>query len=171
MKHSTLLRDTYSLSSATSGLGVLTTDTKTPIVPQPTVVPDLLQSLQVISQLHVESIRHNLGILPILVILLPIQKPVRDLKLPGVCNNGHEIVQLLCSQFTSPLVHVDISLLANNVSETPSNTLDGGQSKHNLLLSINVGVQYTQNVLKVFVRHQRHFDLVREDERAREVMS
>ena len=37
MKHSTLLRDTNSLPSATSSLGslgVLTTDSKTPVVPQ-----------------------------------------------------------------------------------------------------------------------------------------
>ena len=35
----TLLRDTNSLASATSCLGVLTTDTETPVVSQPTVVP------------------------------------------------------------------------------------------------------------------------------------
>ena len=36
----TLLRDTNSLASATSCLGVLTTDTETPVVSQPTVVPE-----------------------------------------------------------------------------------------------------------------------------------
>lgn len=36
---STLLGDTNSLSTTTGGLGVLSTDTKTPVVPETTVVP------------------------------------------------------------------------------------------------------------------------------------
>jgi len=54
-----------------------------------------------------------------------------------------------------PFVHVNIGLLAANVGITAANTLDGSHGKHDLLLSINVGVQHTQNVLKIFVRHQR----------------
>lgn len=60
-------------------------------------LPDLLQSLQIISQLHVQCIRDNLRIFPILVILLPIQKPVWDLELAWVCNNDHKIIQLSSS--------------------------------------------------------------------------
>ena len=48
----TLLRDTNSLSSATSCLGVLSTDTETPVVPQPTVVPARFQEKKSKPPLH-----------------------------------------------------------------------------------------------------------------------
>lgn len=54
-----------------------------------------------------------------------------------------------------PLVHIDISLLADEVSKTPPDTFDGGESEHDLLLTVHIGVQNTQNVLKFLVRNQR----------------
>ncbi len=49
----------------------------------------------------------------------------------------------------SPLVEVNISLLADNVGVTTTNTLDLGQGVHDLALSIDVGVEETQDVLQV----------------------
>ena len=46
-----------------------------------------------------------------------------------------------------PLVEVDIGLLADNVGVATADTLDLGQGVHDLALSINVGVEETQNVL------------------------
>ena len=63
--------------------------------------PDLLQAFQIISQLHIKSIGNDLRVLSILVILLPIQKPVWDFELTRVGNNSHQIVQLSCTQFPS----------------------------------------------------------------------
>lgn len=54
-----------------------------------------------------------------------------------------------------PLIHVDIGLLADDVCETPPNTFNGGQSKHNLLLPVDIRVQNTKNMLEVLVRYQR----------------
>nr|ACU14197.1 unknown [Glycine max] len=136
---------------------MLATYTKTPVVSQTTMVPDFLESLEIIPELHIKSIRHNLRVFAILVILLSVQKPVWDLELPRVRHHSHHTVQLSSSQLTSPFVHVNISLLASDVGESPSNTLDGGHCEHYLLLPIHVGVQHTQNVLEILVRHQRHF--------------
>jgi hypothetical protein len=47
----------------------------------------------------------------------------------------------------SPLVEVNIGLLADNVGVTTTNTLDLGQGEHDLALSLNVGVKETENVL------------------------
>lgn len=55
----------------------------------------------------------------------------------------------------APFVHVHIGLLAHDVGKPAADTLNGGESEHDLLLSIDVGVQDTQNVLEVFVRDQR----------------
>lgn len=48
-----------------------------------------------------------------------------------------------------PLAEVDIGLLADQVGVTATDTLDLGQSVHDLLLAINVGVEQTQNELEV----------------------
>jgi hypothetical protein len=47
-----------------------------------------------------------------------------------------------------PLAKVDIGLLADQVGVTTADTLDLGQGVHNLLLSIDVGVQKTQDLSK-----------------------
>jgi hypothetical protein len=49
----------------------------------------------------------------------------------------------------SPLVQVDIGLLADQVGETTTNTLDVSQGVHDLTLTINVGVEETQDVLEL----------------------
>ena len=47
----------------------------------------------------------------------------------------------------SPLVQIDVGLLADDVGVPPTNTLDLGQGVHDFALSIDVGVQQTENVL------------------------
>ena len=47
----------------------------------------------------------------------------------------------------APLIQVNVGLFADNVGVSSSNTLDLGQGVHDLALSINVGVQQTENVL------------------------
>lgn len=48
-----------------------------------------------------------------------------------------------------PLVQVDIGLLADQVGVTTTDTLDLGQGVHDLFLSIDVGVEETENELEV----------------------
>ena len=50
-----------------------------------------------------------------------------------------------------PFVHVNIGLLADDVGVATTNTFDGSQSVHNLLLTINVGVKETNDVLEVLL--------------------
>ena len=58
---------------------------------------------------------------------------------------------LSLSEFTGALVKIDISLLADNVRVATTHTLDGSQSKHDLLLTINISVEETQNVLELIL--------------------
>lgn len=53
--HLLLLGNAHGLAAAASGLGVLTPHTQTPVVAQTTVVPDLLQALQVITDGRVNA--------------------------------------------------------------------------------------------------------------------
>lgn len=50
--------------------------------------------------------------------------------------------------FYVPLVQVDIGLLADQVRVATTNTLDSGHGVHYLLLTINIGVEETKNILK-----------------------
>ena len=54
-----------------------------------------------------------------------------------------------------PFVHVDIGFLADDIGESATNTLDGSEGKHDLLLPIDVGVEHTKNVLKFLVCNKR----------------
>ena len=84
-----LLGHTHSFSLVSGGLGVLTSDTETPVVTEPTVSPDLLESLQVLSQLVVENVGHHLVSLAILAVLLSVKEPVRDLVLTRILNKNN----------------------------------------------------------------------------------
>lgn len=54
-----------------------------------------------------------------------------------------------------PFVHIDVGLLAHDVGEATANTLDGGERKHNLLLTIDIRVENTKNMLEILVCDQR----------------
>ena len=137
-----------SLTTTGGGLGVLTSDLKTPEVSDTSVSSDLLQSLQVISQLGFQVVGQNVVVLTVNVVLLSVQEPGWDLVLGWVLHDGDNSLQLFLGQFTSTLVQVDISLLANQVRVSSTDTSDLGQSVHNLDSTIDVGVQQTQNVLE-----------------------
>ena len=53
-----------------------------------------------------------------------------------------------------PLANIHLSLLAHGSGETATNTLDRGQGVDDLLLSINVGVEDTKNVLEFSLVHK-----------------
>ena len=56
-----LLGDTDSLASAAGGLCVLTTDSNTPIVSETTVSADLLEAFQILTELVVQEVGHDLA--------------------------------------------------------------------------------------------------------------
>ncbi len=63
--------------------------------------------------------------------------------------------KLLLSAVHSPLGHVHLGLLADQVGEPAADTADGGHGVHDLLLAIDVGVEHTQNVLELLARNER----------------
>ena len=54
-----------------------------------------------------------------------------------------------------PSRNIDLGLLADSHGETTTNTLDRGQGVDDLLLSINVSVQNTKNVLELSLVNKR----------------
>lgn len=81
--------------SRTSRLGVLTPDAETPEVTETTVGTDLLQALKVITELRVDTVGQDLGVLAVDDVPLPVQEPRGDLELSGVLDDGNETLELI----------------------------------------------------------------------------
>lgn len=61
----------------------------------------------------------------------------------------------------SPLVEVNIGLLADDVRVAATNTFDLGQGVHDLALAIDVGIEQTKDVLELLVllrEYERHLE-------------
>jgi len=144
-----LLGDADCATPPACGLGMLTTDTDSPVVSQTTVGADLLEALQVLTQLVVQEVRQNLGGLAVLDVLLSVEEPVWDLVLAGVGDDGDDPLDLLLAQLTGALAHVNVGLLECNVGEPAADTLDGGNGEHGVPLTLQVRVHHTKDVLEV----------------------
>lgn len=122
---------------------MLTSHLQAPVVSDTSVSSDLLQSLQVVSQLRLNTVGQDVVVLTVGEVSLSVQEPGWNLVFSWVLHDGHNSLQLLLSQLTSSLVEVDIGLLANQVGVTTTDTLDGGQGVDDLDSTIDVGVQQT----------------------------
>jgi hypothetical protein len=69
-------------------------------------------------------------------------------------QDGDNTFQFFVGQFTSTLVQVNISLLASNVGETATHTLNGSQGNDNLVLTVNVSVEKTNDVLELETKNR-----------------
>lgn len=128
---------------------MLTTDTETPVVTETTVRADALETLEVLTELGVELVGKDLRSLTVLGVALSVQEPGGDLVVHGVLQNLDDLVNLLSAQLSSTTADVDLSLLAGEDGETTTNSLNGGKGDSNLLATINVSVQHTDDVLEL----------------------
>jgi hypothetical protein len=115
---------------------------------------DLLHSLNVITKLGSNVLRKDLGVLSGLPILLPIQEPQWDLELARILDNGNNLLNLIGRQFTGTLVDINFGLFADQVGKSTSKTINLGEAKDNIAISLHVGVENTQNVLEFGTLHQ-----------------
>lgn len=74
-----LLGHTNSPATTTSSLGVLTTDAEAPVVAKTTVSTDLLQALEIVTELRGNTVGENLAVLAINDIALSVEEPGGDL--------------------------------------------------------------------------------------------
>lgn len=89
-----LLGHSHGASTTTGRLGVLSSDTQTPVMTHTSVGADLLQTLQVLTQLRVQIGGSQLGVLAVDDVLLPVEEPVRDLVLEWVLDDRHQLLDL-----------------------------------------------------------------------------
>jgi hypothetical protein len=72
--------------------------------------------------------------------------------LKGVLNDCDNSLEFFGGEVTGALGKIDIGLLADQVGVSATDTLDLGQGVHDLLFSIDIGVQQTNNVLEAVLR-------------------
>ena len=70
-------------------------------MPETTVRPDLLQPLEVVTDLGVHSVGEDLRVLAIDDVPLPVQEPRRDLELRGVLDDSDNTLELIGVQLAS----------------------------------------------------------------------
>ena len=68
-------------------------------MPKTTVRTDLLQPLEVVTELGVDGVGQNLAVLAIDDILLSVKEPSRDFELCGVLDNGYDTLKLIGVEF------------------------------------------------------------------------
>jgi len=125
------------------------------------VTADLLQPLEILTELRVDIVGQDLAVLSVYNILLSVEEPQWNLELCRVLHDIHDSFELVRVQVTSALLQIDIGLFADNVGVTTTHALDFSQSVLDLALAINVGIEETQNVLELLVLlrdHERHND-------------
>lgn len=94
MRRLLLLGHTDGATATAGGLGVLTAHTQAPVMTHTTVGTDLLQTLQILTQLGVQVGRRQLRVLAIDDVLLPVEEPGGDLVLARVQDDGHQFLDL-----------------------------------------------------------------------------
>jgi hypothetical protein len=126
-------------------------------VTQTAMRPDLLQSLQVITDLRVNAVGEYLGVLAVDDVALPVEEPGGNLVLCGVLEDGDDTLEFFRGEFTGatilldaslesamgccgplPLVEVDVGLLADQIGVAATDTLYLGQCVHNFLLAYSI---------------------------------
>ena len=96
-----LLLVRHSTTTTARRTSVLTTSTELPVVTKTAVGTDLLQTLEVITQLGLNVVRQDLRILASREVLLPIQEPCGNLEFLWRLENVDNTLQLIRVQLTS----------------------------------------------------------------------
>ncbi|GMS96315.1 hypothetical protein PENTCL1PPCAC_18490, partial [Pristionchus entomophagus] len=152
---SLLLGHSDSASLAAGSLGVLSTDTESPVVTETSVEADLLQTLEILTPLVVDLGGTHLRGLSVLVVSLSVEEPVGDLVLGGVLHDGGDLLDLLLGELSSASGDVNVGLAAADEGVTTADSLDGGEGEGDHLVSIDVGVHHTMNVLELLGHDER----------------
>lgn len=88
---------------------MLAAHAQAPVVPKTTVGSDLLQALQVLTQLAVHAVGQDLRILSIHNVALTIEEPGGDLVLGRVLNDGDDALEFFGGKLAGAVVEICVS--------------------------------------------------------------
>jgi hypothetical protein len=101
-----LLRHTDSPTSPASRLAVLSTHPQAPVVPQTTMRADLLQPLEIVTELAVHAVGKHLAVLAVHDVALTIEEPGGDLVLGRVLDDRDDALEFFGGEFAGAVVAV-----------------------------------------------------------------
>lgn len=110
--------------------------------------PDLLNSLDIFSELGVEIGGGHLADFLVLEVGSSVQEPGWDSVGNWVGDHISDLGDLFLSELSSSGVDWDAGLVAENDGESSSDTSDASEGERSLSLSIEIGVQDSQNELE-----------------------
>ena len=113
-----------------------------------TVDANLLEMLEILTELVVEVVGKELRVGAVLEILLTIQEPGGNLVGGWVLHDGDDALHLLGLEFAGTLAHVDLGFAAHDAGEATTTPLDGSEGKLNFKTTIYICVEQTQDVLE-----------------------
>lgn len=73
-----------------------------------TVRADLLQTLEILTELRVDTVGNGLAVLAIGNVALSVEEPGRDLVLGGVLDDGDDTLELFRGDFTSTVGNLSV---------------------------------------------------------------
>lgn len=117
------------------------------------IIPNLLQTLKIVTELDVETVGGDLCALSVLDIFSSVHEPCGDLVISRVLDDVDQVINLSLGKFSGTLFEIDVSLLAAEGGKTTTDTSNASHGERNLLASIDVGTQNTQNVRKILLIH------------------
>lgn len=83
---------------------MLTTDSETPVVTQTTMGTDLLQALEILTQLGLHLVSEDLRVLAVSDVALSVEEPGGDLVLGRVLDDGDDALEFFRGDFSGAVV-------------------------------------------------------------------
>ena len=106
-------------------------------------------SFEILTKLGIKSVRNQLRVLSTTGVALSVQEPFWDVIIDGISQDIIDGLNLIFSQLTSALVNINLSLSKDKGSDTATDTFDLTKTIWGLLLSIQVSVLNTKNVVEL----------------------
>jgi len=146
---SLLSLDTEGLTASTGGLGALTSDLVAPEVSETSVLLGLSHSLEIFTHGSVHVVGNELSVLAVSGVLLSVEEPVGNVVVSGTSDNVADDLDISLGELTSSLVLVDTGDFHGDDSKSSTNTLDLSETEGSLLLTVEVSVLHTEDMLEV----------------------
>ena len=124
---------------------MLASDLQQPVVSQTSVLLDLLHALNIVSDLGVQRVGTDVDVSAVPVLLAPVQEPGRHAVGAGVGDDLGDLLPRLLADLARALLDVHLGQLADQVRESATDALDGGQGVGDAALALDVGVEHSDD--------------------------
>ena len=120
-----------------------------PEVSETSMLLGLSHSLEIFTHGSVHVVGNELSVSTISGVLLSVEEPLGDVVISRASDNVADLLDLVLVELTSSLVGVDTGDLEGDDSKTSTNTSDLSETEGSLLLTGEVSVLHTEDMLEV----------------------